>query len=978
MQVRIWINKSKVLVVICLMLCGKFGFSQVDEIAWIDSLMNTMTEDQKLGQLFMIRAYGKQDAAHIKKVKQLIRKEHVGGLCFLGGSPEKQAELTNQYQEMSDLPLLIAIDGEWGLGMRFKEKGFSFPRQLMLGAIKGEELIYKMGREIADHCKMMGIHVNFAPVIDVNNNPLNPVINNRSFGEDMYNVAAKGFAYATGMEDAGILACAKHFPGHGDTDVDSHKDLPVINHTRDRIDSLELMPFRELSREGISSMMVAHLNIPSIDDRPNRPSTLSKNNVTQILKHELGFNGLIFTDALDMKGVTKHFETGEVEAEALIAGNDVLLIPEDVPKAKEVIKKYISEGKISWSRIDLSVRKILTAKIKAGLHLGVEPIENIETLEARFKSIRAQKLNYELVKKAMTLVRNDDQLIPFNLNTASFGTLAIGTQKMTKFQSTLAHFESMKHINIAHNIGTSVHEATIRSLKDVEVVFVSVHDMSKYAQRDFGLKKSTLDLIDELSKSKKVILTLFGSPYATKFFEDMPSLLVAYEDNDVTQDVAAQALMGVHPISGSLPVTACKTYPLGTGVYTKALMKLGYAKPEHLGLSGDSLEKIDDIVEEMITEKAAPGCQVLVAKEGKIVWHKSYGYHTYKKKRKTKLTDLFDVASITKILATTLSIMKLQEEGYLDLNSAIGDCAPLSDNPLSNKKDIVVKEILAHHAGLPGWIPFYEKTISDDKKPRPLDSFYRAKKEQGYGIEVARKLFLRNDYRDSIYLRVDTCGLRETKDYRYSDVGFYMLDRLILEKTKQDIGQFATASFYRPLGLNKTTFSPKENGHSHYNIVPTEEDTYFRNQRIQGYVHDMGAAMLGGVAGHAGLFSTSYELGILMQMLLNGGIYDGIKYFEKETIEEYTQRFERSSRRGLGFDMKELDTDKTLNMSEKASDSTFGHLGFTGAAAFADPEHDLVYIFLSNRTYPSMENKKFGRKNYRPRIQSAIYNAMVE
>ncbi len=952
---------------------------------WARTKMLAMNEDEKLGQLFMPRAYSQKDQSHYKEIKGLIKKYKIGGLCFFQGSPKEQAKMVNEYQQLSDLPLLIAIDAEWGLGMRFKDDAISFPMQMELGAIQDQQLIYDMGKMIASHCKRIGVNVNFAPVIDVNNNPSNPVINQRSFGEDKYNVVSMGRAYAMGLENNGVLACAKHFPGHGDTDVDSHYDLPIINHDIDRIRDIELMPFKTLSKE-VGSMMVAHVHMPAIDSRPNRPTTLSHNAVTGILKNELAYKGLIMTDALDMKGVTKNFDKGETEAEALLAGNDVLLLSEDIPKAIETIKLYIDQGKISWEQINQSVSKILSFKYLLGLKSTPKEL-SLKDVDDDVNNAEAIVLKELLIENALTAVKNEEGLIPVSITkNKKVASIAFGSEKLTPFQKRLSSFAEIKHFNSTKNLAETAHRARLDELSKYDLVFVSTHDMSMYEKNKFGITKSEFTFIRQLAQRTKVILTVFGSPYALKYFEKIPNVLVAYSEDEINQDKAAQALFGVFDIQGKLPVSAGESLYKGMGEYIPSLNRLGYSSPERVGMSSDSLGYVEDLVKEMISKKAAPGCQVLCVKDGFIVYHESFGHHTYDKKRKVKKEDIYDLASITKILATTISIMKLNENGEIQLNKPLVNYLPVLDT--CNKKNLLLEDMMAHMAGMRGWVPFYENTVEPNsyykwkgkktkkvKTWKPSQDYYRSSKSDSFDILVHEDMYMRSDYVDSIYSRIYGTSLKEDRDYKYSDLGFYLMHQIIESKSGKPLDQYAKDEFYNPLGLEKTLFNPLVK-FDKSNVPPTEDDKYFRNTTIHGHVHDMGAAMLGGVSGHAGLFSNAKELAIIMQMLLNGGNYLGKQLLSPQTIKRFTTRHYRSQRRGIGFDMKQLDPDEKMNMSEAASENTFGHLGFTGTSIFADPNENLIYVFLSNRTYPSMKNKVFGRENYRPRIQSVFYKAL--
>ena len=941
---------------------------------WANDKVEEMNIDQMIGQLFMIRAHSDLGPDHVKEVKSQIEKYEVGGLCFFQGTPTKQAELTNQYQKLTSIPLFISIDGEWGLGMRFKKNSISFPRQLTLGAIKNNDVIYEMGKEIAAHCKRIGIQINFAPVVDVNNNPNNPVIHNRSFGEDIFNVSAKSYAYMKGMQDAGLIACAKHFPGHGDTGVDSHYDLPVINHSRSRIDSLELMPFKTIIQTGIKSVMTAHLQIPALDSRENRPASLSKNILTDLLKDELKFEGLVFTDAMEMQGVAKHFGSAKASVEALKAGNDMVLLPEDMDAAFNGVKKAYTDGTIDSSLIVEKVKKILYHKHLIGLDKP-QRISNITNIDRDINNSEAIALKTRLYQEAITLVKNDGPELPIKKFTGNkIAVLSLGVDQLSAFQNRFSSYTNVEKITAGNTISEAQQTKIKNKLALYDHVIISLHDLSIRSNKNYGISQSQLDLIFKLNSQNKVTIVNFGTPYLLKFFENVPNLVQAYEEDEICQDVTAQVMMGAFPFRGLLPVSVSENFKYRHGLVRASLNRLKYGIPEQVGMSSDSLLEIEKIVEEMIKEKAAPGCQILAIKDGQVVYDRAFGYHTFNKKKKVQQDHIYDVASVTKILATTLSLMKLEGEGVIGLDQKVDLYLPEIDT--CNKGDLILHDVLAHHAALPGWIPFYKSTLEEEKKnTKPSEKYYREMYSDSFCLEVTKELFLRCDYQDSIYSRIYACGLRDKNNYRYSDLGFYMFHQIIHRMSGRRLDYYADENFYKTLGLQKTGFNPIKKFDPSI-IVPSEDDGYFRNTVVQGYVHDMGAAMLGGVSGHAGLFSTAQELGVIMQMLMNGGTYGGEQFLDSYTIRKFTSRHPRSTRRGLGFDMKELNGDKTLNMSELASPSTFGHLGFTGCAVFADPETNLIYIFLSNRTFPSMNNSKFSKNEYRPRIQSVLYKAL--
>lgn len=952
------------------------GSSDPAEDRWVDSVFNALGDEQRIAQLFMIRAHSDKGPEHVAYVESLIREYQVGSLCFFQGTPEKQAELTNRYQAISPLPLMVAIDGEWGLGMRMKESAMSFPRQLMLGAIQDNDLIYRMGREIGRQMRRVGVQVNFAPVADINNNAANPVIHTRSFGEDRYNVLAKAYMYMKGMQDVNIMACAKHFPGHGDTDVDSHYDLPIIRHNRSRLDSVELYPFRALSDYGIGSIMVGHLQVPALDNRENRPTTLSRNTITNLLRKEIGFKGLIFTDALEMKGVTKHFGGGIVAAEALLAGNDILCLPEDLGAALREIKAYVADGRMEREQLMESVRRVLRAKYRLGL-TRVAPIP-VENIRKELSTPEAEVLRRELIKAALTMVRNKQRLIPLQrTDTLQIASLSIGASAETAFQKRLASYAKIPAYQASKDITPERSEELLAELSKQELVIVGVHGMNASSAQNFGISTASLQLLKALNQKTRVVLVVFGSPYALKNFDDFEWILQAYEEDSATQDISAQALFGAIGLSGRLPVSASARSTFNSGEDTPSLGRMGFSIPEEAGLHSDTLTRIAHIAREAISEGATPGCVILVARKGQVVYQEAFGDHTYSIHHPVQKDDVYDLASVTKIAATTLALMSFHEQGRIDLQKPLSDYLPELKG--TNKENILISDILAHRARLRDWIPFYETTLTknDKKEVSPSADFYRSTPEDEYAIPVTEQLYLRNSFQDSIWHQIWYSGLFQTPGYKYSDLGFFLFARLVRYLSGMPLDGFVREHFYQPLGLQTTTFQPWKTL-SLDRIPPTEEDNYFRKQRVHGYVHDMGAAMLGGVSGHAGLFSNAQDLATIMQMLLQKGEYGGQRYFNPATVELFTTRHTDSNRRAMGFDMLPLGSKYPPNVSSRVSENTFGHVGFTGVCAWADPQEDLIFIFLANRTYPSMRNYRLNKLNIRNRIQAAVYDALFD
>ncbi|MBK8623163.1 MAG: serine hydrolase [Saprospiraceae bacterium] len=943
------------------------------EEEWVSGILDNMTLEEKIGQMIMVRAYSKGDIAEKDYIRNLINTYHIGGICFFQGKPDNQVNYTRHFQKISKYPLFIATDGEWGLGMRFPQDAVSFPRNLQLGAIQDEKLIYQLGKEIGNQCKALGINFNFSPVVDLNNNPKNPVIYERSFGESKENVTAKAFLMSKGLEDSGVLSCAKHFPGHGDTHVDSHEDLPVLDHTRDSLMETDVFPFRRLAAQNIASIMVGHLHLPNIDNRPNRPASLSRIIVHDMLRVELAFKGLIVTDALDMKAVTKHFPSGIAEAEAVVAGNDILLLPEDVFLAIETIKRYIEEGKISVSQINSSVFRILSAKYKAGLS-RIEEVDEVNP-EIVLNNPFGFAIKAKVIEASMTLVKDDLNQIPvkeiFGVNTA---TLSVNVVHKSTFQTRIEDYTEANHYQLLLNELPSRKNSLLNTFAQFDRVIVGIHSQLKSRSSARDLPPQLISFLKEIQKQTQIIIVFFGNPYFVEKLEDFPAVLLAYDNENEHQDIAAQSLFGANKMEGKLPVKVSKDMFCGYGIFRSSSGRLGYGIPEQVGLYSHKLKAIDSLAQVAINSKAMPGGQIVVAKDGKIVWQKEYGYLA-PNWDKVQSNTIYDVASLTKILATTLTTMKLYDEKRLSLQRPIRFY--ITDLISTDKDSLTLESMMAHYAGLKSYIPFYEETLMPSGKKRVPDTlWYSSTFSPEFSIPVSEKLFLKTNYVDSIWTKVFKSGMRTTKSYKYSDLGFLLTQKVVEGISGQKLDDYTLTNFYQPLGLRYTRFKPLESiPQSH--IAPSEVDDYFRMSIIRGTVHDMAAAMLGGVAGHAGLFSTAKETTVIMQMLLNGGSYGGNQFFSPETVRLFTSRHMGSTRRGLGFDMKELNESKMESTSDLVSDETFGHTGFTGGVTFADPQHQIIFTFLTNRTFPNMSNNTLHTRKFRPKMQSIIYKALI-
>ncbi len=972
--------------------------------SWVDSVLNSLSLDEKIAQMIMVAAYSNREPGHEEEIIQLIKKHKVGGVVFFQGGPVKQAIMTNHFQSASNTPLLIAIDAEWGLGMRL-DSTLSYPRQMMLGAIAENDLIYQMGSDIALQLKRIGVHINFAPVIDINNNPRNPVINSRSFGEIPDNVLLKGLAYMQGMQDKGLLCTAKHFPGHGDTESDSHYTLPVIPYTLDRLKNVELKPFTECILNGLSGVMVAHLFIPSLDSTPGRASSLSQNIITNLLQNELGFKGLIFTDAMNMKAVSELNEPGEMEVLAVQAGVDIIVMPPDAGKAIQTIRREVRKGTISEDEINRRCKKILAAKKWAGLD-HYKPADTSGIFED-LNTNDYKLLQSRLVENSLTLLEDESGLIPISrLDTLKIASVAFNENQTNTFQQYLELYTDVHHFQIINDSGNVNTDSLLRSLDPYNLVIIGIHNTDMRVTRNYGISDETFSFINSIASNKHVILNLFANPYSLDRLGEpnqIDAIIIGYEDNPLTQMFAAQLIFGGIAARGKLPVSANEIYRAGKGILTGDGFRLKYSLPESVGINSKMLYKIDSLALSAIEQKAIPGCQILAARNGTVFYHKAFGYQTYDKKRPVLLNDIYDVASISKITGTLPSLIRLTDRGIFNVDSTLSDYLPWLDT--CDKGALVIRDILTHCSGLIPFIPFYYYTIEpldpDDelisnklsprypyqlsenvflnKNLKYKDNVYSETFSEEFPYQVANHLFMNRIYRDSIYYWNINSELSGIKEYKYSDVGYYFFQQIIEELTDTSLYSYVYHNFYKHLGVNLTGYLPLDR-FPRERIAPTENDIYFRRQLLQGYVHDPGTAMMGGIAGHAGVFSNANDLAKIMQMYMQKGIYGGRRYFSEATFDLYNTCIycNEGIRRGLGFDKPELDPEKEGPTCQSASPGSFGHSGFTGTLAWADPDFGIVYVFISNRVYPDQDNAKLYDLSTRTYIQQVIYDAIIK
>ena len=935
------------------------------EYSWADSILQTLTLEEKIAQLISIRAHSDKDASYNDKLIQQVEKYQVGGACFFQGGLGRQAIMTNRMQKASKIPMMISIDGEWGLAMRLDSVKL-FPRQMALGASQDLEGIYQMGKIIADQCKRVGIHVNFAPCVDVNTSPKNPVIGSRSFGSSPQWVARCGIAYGKGMQDNGVMACGKHFPGHGDTEIDSHFALPVINHDVEHLQEIELYPFRELTKQGIDAMMVSHLNIPSLDSSKKSIATTSYKITTELLQNQIQFGGLIFTDGLEMKGITNYYKTGDLEVHALIAGCDVLLLPGDLSIVIPAIVDAVKQGILSEDEINRKCLKVLKMKEKYVLP-NCKPIP-LENITKEVNSPQAEAIYKRLTEHSITVLQNKNHTLPLKGGkNKKIVHLRADKGRQNQLQLTISNYLDI----VTHQDKTDFSEntaAVFAKVKDADYVIVSLHNTSQFARNNYGLQQKTIQFLDSLTKTKEVILVLMSNPYCLEylpFSEKFAAIVLGYHPVAFAEEAVGKILCGAMSSQGKLPIELTN-YPVGTGVELKAIKALQQEE------TNPHLKQIDDIAQNGVTQKAYPGCRVLVYHKDKVIYNKSFGTFSYTDNSPVTQNTIYDIASVTKVAATTLAIMKLYDENRIDVEKKLSDYLPYLKN--TDKETISIAQAMTHTAGLQAWIPFYTKTLLSDKSLNP--TVYSKAYSNDFSVQVCENLFIKSSYRDTIISRIITSKLQPNNNYLYSDLGFYLLADLVKVVSGKPLDKYVEDVFYIPMGLSRITFNPLKQ-FDLSEIPPTENDTVFRKTLIHGFVHDQGAAMLGGVSGHAGLFASANELLVIAKMLLHGGKYSGQQYISPKTIDYFTSYYynQGNCRRGLGFD-KPARGNAQSPCSKSASPRSYGHSGFTGTFIWIDPQHELVYIFLSNRISPDAENKKITQMGIRSHIQDIIYQSI--
>ena len=998
----IWNIKQAALILLILIAIQGTAMAQTqpaetDKNHWVDSVFQSLSAEQRIAQLIWINTAADKNISSQLKVAELIKKYNLGGVIFFTGNPAKQVELTNFYQASAQTPLFVAMDAEWGAGMRLHNV-MPFPYNMMMGASHNPGLIKQATTEMAKQMKRLGVQVSLGPVVDINTQPLNPIIGMRSFGESPKQVTACGIAYMQGLQENNILAIAKHFPGHGDTQSDSHLTLPLVPYSRERLDSVELYPFKELTQNGVAGVMSAHLNVPQLDSTKGIPSSLSAKILDGILRDEWNYHGLVITDAMNMAGAKSFGAPGEIEVLALKAGNDVVEFPEDVEQTIAGINKAIESGLLTQIEIDFKCRKVLAAKYDAGLN-KLAPVSRVNLMED-LNTPQAELAKRKLIEASLTLLENQNDLIPLKrLDTLKIACLTVGETTETPFQSMLSEYTKTDNFFLPEQFTEEQLNAVKIKLQDYNLVIAGLHlyesktrrsmqvgSLQKArAQRPYGLTNETENILNYLSNNKKSIVVFFSSPYAlteVRNYTPPAGLIMAYQNDSLVQELAAQQIFGGIGASGKLPITLGSYYKIGDGLNIDKAVRMKYTIPEEAGMNSTRLNhRIDSLVHDAIAKRATPGCSVLAAKDGKIIFRKTYGYHTYANRIPVLENDLYDLASVTKVSGALAAVLKLSDEGKINIDDKFSAYWPDWKNRLfhrSDKEDLGWREILAHQAGLIPYLTYWEETAKDGQLKK---RWYSVQKTDNYQLEVAPNLFLKNDFKKKIYKDIRKSKLNPLGKYVYSGLSFLLIPQITEDLSGQTYIDFLDANYYHLLGAYNITYNPL-NKFPKSRIVPTEYDSYYRKQQIQGTVHDEAAAVFGGVAGNAGLFANANDLAKLIEMYMQMGTYGGEQYLNQATMKEFTRvQFPgNNNRRGLGFDKPLLNNSK-LSPEQSypcpgASPESFGHSGFTGTFVWADPTYKLIYIFLSNRVYPTREGNMLGKLNVRTNILQAFYDEM--
>lgn len=968
------------------------GVDRAAAARWADSVYNSLSVRQRLAQLVVPKLVP-NDVAAVGR----IAREGFGGLLFTAGTLEQYVASTNSAQSNAKVPVLMTFDGEWGLNMRIRELD-AFPHNMALGAVQQPKLIYRYGQEMARQCRLLGIQCNFAPDADVNSNPSNPVIGYRSFGEDPERVAVATVAYTLGLEDAGVQATPKHFPGHGDTSTDSHKTVSRVPHSRETLADTDLIPFLRSIEAGASSIMVGHLVVPALDPS-EAPASLSKNIIRGVLRDSLGFEGLIYTDALGMKGAVDPQGRNPAVA-AMIAGADVLLCPTNPIGALDALVAAKTSGAITDAMLEDQCKRVLRYKYYLGLSVHPMVSTDIAALRSQLFDAGTEALIDELAAAAITVPVNDDCVLPLGQLANNRIALAIIRENAQACQAAVDQFvETVRHyadVEVFYADGAPLSPAKLQKLKSADSVIAAVFTDKASDRNAFAAIASNY--------SGKLVGAFMINPYKTLKFkpalQKCSALVMAYDHIPASARAAAQAVFGGIDVSGKLPVRMPGIAPLGAG-FNIEKTRLGFATPVAEGFRPWLTDSIDAFARKCLAEGAFPGCQILVARNGNIVFNRSYGKTGLRDGRPVDARTVYDLASVSKAAGTLPGIMKAYDMGLLSLDDSLATLIPEISDP--GKRTITVRQLLYHESGMPPALNMYNVMIDTCSYTGKL---FSRRRDASHGIRVARNTYGHNSARmrsdiistsrsdsfpteiargifagkaayDTVMRRIYDIPLRKNRNYTYSCLNFCLLMDIEQRLTGRPHQQFVRDEIFGPIGAYRTGYRPLERI-PRSEIAPTENDTFLRRQVVHGYVHDETANFSGGVQGNAGLFGTAGDIAKICQMLLNGGTYGDVRVLSANTADLFTTAKSPTCRRGLGFDKPDMANPDYSPTCEEAGASVFGHLGFTGTCFWVDPEKELIFVFLTNRVYPTRETPVFNGLNIRPTLFSTVYKALAD
>lgn len=968
---------------------GADGARRTAAERWADSVYNTLTPRQRLAQLIVPKVAPNGAAASRAALRRYARAG-MGGFLFSEGSLEQYVEMTNYAQEQATVPLLMTFDGEWGLNMRIRELP-AFPTNMALGAVQSPRLIYDYGAEMARQCRLMGIQCNFAPDADVNSNPANPVIGYRAFGENPQHVAELSVAYTLGMEDAGVQATPKHFPGHGDTSTDSHKTITSVFHSRAVLDSTDLVPFRQCIGAGASAIMVGHLVVPAVDPS-QAPASLSHTLTTDFLRREMGFEGLIYTDALGMRGAVDP-EGRNPAVAALLAGADVLLCPSNPATALDALVQTHNSGLITDSQIADRCKRLLRYKYYLGLDSKPMVSTDIAALRDSLSSPATKALIHRLAAASITVLRNEGSIMPVaRLDTAKVAVVTLGGGDNAKAFERVCSFYT--DAEVFHSNGGRFAQSSLERMRRADITIVAV----------FNDNSATRETFAQLAGAgfSGMVASFMVNPYKMKKFAQslapLKGIVLAYDNIEASAECAAEAIFGGIEVSGRLPVQLRGVAPLGAGI-SLAKSRLGFAPPVVEGFRPWLADSIDAFARQCLDKHAFPGCQILVARNGNIVYNKSFGRIGGNASALVTDRTVYDLASVSKATGTLSGVMKAYDMGLINLDDNLGKLIPeIGDTA---KQCITVRQLLYHETGMPAALNMYDvmidstsftgKLISNrrdamhtirigrnaygHRNGRLRSDVLRHSASADFPIEIAEGLYSGKAGYDTIMRRIYNIPLRANRKYNYSCLNFSLLMDIEQRATGRPHNEFIAENIWKPLGAYRAAYRPRE----HFDldeIAPTENDTYLRRQTVHGYVHDELANFSGGVQGNAGFFANAGDIAKYCQMLLNGGVYGDARILSEETTNLFVTSKSATCRRGLGFDKPDTTNPDNSPTCEEAGAAVIGHLGFTGTVFWVDPEQELIFVFLTNRVYPTRETPVFNSLNIRPHLFSLVYRAL--